>query len=76
MASSIADKLSCVGLKVVLIVRRDLNMKPGKIGAQCAHAAVGLYKVTVAQRAPWLSAWEVCKTFSASNTQAIPTWAS
>ena len=37
-------------------------MKPGKVGAQCAHAAVGLYKVTVAQKAPWVSAWEVGKT--------------
>ena len=50
--------------QVVLIVRQDLNMKAGKIGAQCAHAAVGLYKLTVAQRAPWLSAWEVCKSIS------------
>ena len=46
-------------MQVVLIVVRALNMSPGKIGAQCAHAAVGLYKVTVANRAPWLSAWEV-----------------
>lgn len=44
--------------KVVLLVVRALNMSPGKIGAQCAHAAVGLYKVTLANRAPWLSAWE------------------
>ncbi|DBA75178.1 TPA: ubiquitin-specific protease ubp14 [Trebouxia sp. C0004] len=44
--------------KVVLIVVRSLHMSPGKIGAQCAHAAVGLYKVIVTNRAPWLSAWE------------------
>ncbi|KAA6424092.1 MAG: hypothetical protein FRX49_06051 [Trebouxia sp. A1-2] len=44
--------------KVVLIVVRSLHMSPGKIGAQCAHAAVGLYKVVVTNRAPWLSAWE------------------
>ncbi|KAL0045326.1 hypothetical protein WJX82_003857 [Trebouxia sp. C0006] len=44
--------------KVVLIVVRSLHMSPGKIGAQCAHAAVGLYKVMVTNRAPWLSAWE------------------
>lgn len=48
-------------LQVVLIVAQDLGMRPGKIGAQCAHAAVGLYKITVAQKAPWLSAWEVGK---------------
>ena len=46
-------------LQVVLIVAQDLGMSPGKIGAQCAHAAVGLYKLTVAQKAPWLAAWEV-----------------
>ena len=49
-------------LQVVLIVAQDLGMKPGKVGAQCAHAAVGLYKFTVAQKTPWLSAWEVGKT--------------
>lgn len=51
-------------LQVVLIVAQDLGMRPGKIGAQCAHAAVGLYKITVAQRAPWLSAWEVGETLA------------
>lgn len=28
-------------LKQVLIVRKDLNMRKGKIGGQCAHAAEG-----------------------------------
>ena len=28
-------------LKMVLIVRTDLNMKPGKVAAQCVHAALG-----------------------------------
>ena len=46
-------------MQVVLIVVRSMHMSPGKIGAQCAHAAVGLYKVIVSNRAPWLSAWEV-----------------
>lgn len=46
-------------MQVVLIVVRALNMSAGKIGAQCAHAAVGLYKILVANRVPWLSAWEV-----------------
>lgn len=50
-------------------------MRPGKVGAQCAHAAVGLYKVTVAQKAPWLSAWEVGKTlvYVLKSLQHYPT---
>ena len=28
-------------LKMVLVVRTDLNMSPGKIAAQCVHAALG-----------------------------------
>lgn len=27
--------------KMVIVVRKDLNMRKGKIGAQCSHAAVG-----------------------------------
>ena len=30
--------------KMVLVVRTDLNMGKGKAAAQCAHAAVDLYK--------------------------------
>lgn len=28
--------------KQVLVVRKDLNMRKGKIGAQCAHASLGV----------------------------------
>lgn len=28
-------------VKQVLVVRKDLNMRKGKIGAQCAHASLG-----------------------------------
>eukprot|EP01138_Halocafeteria_seosinensis_P005068 gb/GECG01005181.1/.p1 GENE.gb/GECG01005181.1/~~gb/GECG01005181.1/.p1 ORF type:complete len:123 (+),score=10.64 gb/GECG01005181.1/:1-369(+) len=31
-------------MKLVLAVRTDLKMKPGKIASQCAHAAVTSYK--------------------------------
>ncbi|XP_063900150.1 peptidyl-tRNA hydrolase 2, mitochondrial-like isoform X2 [Zophobas morio] len=30
-------------MKMALVVRTDLNMKSGKIAAQCCHAAVGVY---------------------------------
>lgn len=59
LAPYLCAKLTCGILQVVLIVAQDLGMSPGKVGAQCAHAAVGLYKLTVALKAPWLGAWEV-----------------
>ncbi|XP_055315630.1 probable peptidyl-tRNA hydrolase 2 [Sitodiplosis mosellana] len=31
-------------LKMILVVRNDLKMGKGKIGAQCGHAAVGAYQ--------------------------------
>jgi len=31
-------------VKMMLCVREDLKMKKGKIGAQCGHATLGLYK--------------------------------
>ena len=44
--------------KAVLVVRGELGMSAGKVGAQCAHAAVGLYKRCLATGVPWLLAWE------------------
>ncbi len=41
------------GAQVVLVVAQNLGMSPGKLGAQCAHAAVGLYKLMVQRRLPW-----------------------
>ena len=41
------------------MVARALGMSAGKVGAQCAHAAVGLYRQLAVCRAPWLRAWEV-----------------
>lgn len=37
-------------LKMVIVVRRDLNMRKGKIGAQCGHASLGF--VIEAMRSP------------------------
>ena len=31
--------------KVVLVVPRELNLTPGKLGSQCAHASIGIYRV-------------------------------
>ncbi|GJP47015.1 hypothetical protein CLOM_g6247 [Closterium sp. NIES-68] len=44
--------------KMVLVVRNDLKMGKGKIGAQCGHATLGLYK-RLAKRAPTaLERWD------------------
>ncbi|KAJ7293359.1 peptidyl-tRNA hydrolase PTH2-domain-containing protein [Mycena rebaudengoi] len=44
--------------KLVLIVRTDLKMTPGKISAQCGHATLACYKA-LAQRNPQLvKHWE------------------
>lgn len=32
---------------MVLVVRKDLKMTAGKIGAQCAHAAIGAYDLAL-----------------------------
>ena len=44
--------------KVVLCVVASLHMGAGKVAAQAAHAAVGLYKQLLAGRVPWLGAWK------------------
>ena len=45
---------------------QHLNMGSGKTAAQCAHAALGLYKVICKERSPWLRAWEVSLSLSDS----------
>ena len=54
-----SDERIGASAQVVLVVAQDLRMSQGKVAAQCAHAAVGLYRVMQANRMPWLPAWEV-----------------
>ena len=43
----------------VLVVRCDLDMGVGKIGAQCGHASVGSYKRLMrTQHKPLVTMWE------------------
>ena len=37
-------KFPAEDIKMVLVVREDLKMGKGKIGAQCGHATLGAYK--------------------------------
>ncbi|KAM7259856.1 hypothetical protein ACFE04_015597 [Oxalis oulophora] len=47
-------------LKMVLVVRRDLKMGSGKIAAQCAHAATGMYAELMQSDRSLLRQWEQC----------------
>ncbi|MCL7031762.1 hypothetical protein MKW94_010924 [Papaver nudicaule] len=47
-------------LKMVLVVRQDLRMGPGKIASQCAHAATGMYAELMQSQRYILSQWEQC----------------
>ncbi|XP_017474035.1 PREDICTED: probable peptidyl-tRNA hydrolase 2 [Rhagoletis zephyria] len=44
--------------KMVLVVRNDLKMGKGKIGAQCGHGAVGAYQKAVQCTPRLVRAWE------------------
>ena len=45
-------------IKMVFFVRRDLKMGKGKIGSQCAHASIGLYKKLLRRKNNLLNDWE------------------
>ena len=45
-------------IKMVFFVRRDLKMGKGKIGSQCAHASIGLYKKLLRRQNNLLNDWE------------------
>ncbi|KAK7463834.1 hypothetical protein VKT23_005770 [Stygiomarasmius scandens] len=44
--------------KMVLIVRTDLKMSPGKISAQCGHATLACYKALVKKNPSLVRHWE------------------
>lgn len=45
--------------KMVLVVRTDLSMTPGKIAAQCCHACLEAYKKLVENGEHiWIQSWE------------------
>ncbi|KAJ7139906.1 peptidyl-tRNA hydrolase PTH2-domain-containing protein [Mycena epipterygia] len=44
--------------KLVLIVRTDLKMTPGKISAQCGHATLACYKALVKRNPQLVKHWE------------------
>jgi peptidyl-tRNA hydrolase, PTH2 family len=44
--------------KMVLVVRNDLKMGKGKIGAQCGHAAVGAYQTGMQKIKAVMRRWE------------------
>ena len=48
-------------VKMILVVRKDLKMGVGKIGAQCGHATLGAYKFELEANDYWgecVSTWE------------------
>ncbi|KAF7437063.1 hypothetical protein PC9H_003897 [Pleurotus ostreatus] len=44
--------------KMVLVVRVDLNMTPGKVAAQCGHATLACYKALVKKNPRLIKHWE------------------
>ena len=44
-------------VKMVLVVRSDVQMGCGKVAAQCSHAAIALHKLSIEKDNPHLKAW-------------------
>lgn len=59
--------------KMILVVRKDLNMRTGKIAGQCAHAACGIL-VSRLKRIPiWSLPYEVIK-FCCKKNEPLYIW--
>lgn len=43
---------------MVLVVRNDLKMGKGKVGAQCGHGAVGAYRKAMQRNPHLVQGWE------------------
>lgn len=57
LAGAVNATASSSGHKMVLVVRRDLHMGVGKIAAQCAHAAVGIYRAVMSTNPSHMTHW-------------------
>ena len=44
--------------KMVIVARKDLNLSPGKLAAQVAHAAVACTLQTKKNKPNWFSKWQ------------------
>ena len=48
----------CFEYKMVIVTRKDLNLSPGKLAAQVAHAAVACALSTKKNDSKWFSKWQ------------------
>jgi len=45
-------------IKMVICVRTDLKMSPGKVAAQVAHGAIEAYDIARSNRPLWVKTWK------------------
>eukprot|EP00039_Didymoeca_costata_P030059 m.27727 g.27727 ORF g.27727 m.27727 type:complete len:204 (+) comp7926_c1_seq1:216-827(+) len=45
--------------KMILVVRKDIKMGPGKVAAQCSHATLGCYKIARRYQKRLVQWWEM-----------------
>jgi len=59
LVNDVLESSDAVGIahKMVLVVNMDLHMRTGKIAAQCAHAAVGVYGHLIRKKPQQLEPW-------------------